>query len=51
MIDRVASHVPDEADMEAEITNDRGHERFLFRAALIAAIAVALVVSLRVVLG
>jgi hypothetical protein len=40
-------NVPDEATMKAEINNDRCHERFLLRAALIAVIVVAVLISVR----
>jgi hypothetical protein len=43
----VGPNVPDEATMKAEIDQDRRHERFLVRAALIAVIAVAIVISVR----
>lgn len=43
----VAPDMPDTEAMKSEISDDRRHERFLLRAALIAAIAVAIVVSLR----
>jgi len=38
---------PDEAHMRAEIGDDRHHERFLVRAALVAAILVAIVITAR----
>jgi hypothetical protein len=43
----VGPKVPDEATMTAEINHDRRHERFLLRAALIAVILVAVLISVR----
>jgi len=43
----VGPKVPDEATMTAEINADRRHERFLLRAALIAVIVVAILISVR----
>ena len=43
----ITPDMPDEAAMMAEIDTDRRHERFLLRAALVAAIVVALALSAR----
>ncbi len=41
--------VPDEARLTAEIGDDRRHERFLVRAALVASILVAMVIATRLI--
>jgi hypothetical protein len=41
--------LPDDACLLAEIGDDRRHERFLVRAALVAAILVALVIMTRMI--
>jgi hypothetical protein len=41
--------LPDEARLRAEIVEDRRHERFLVRAALVAAILVAIVITTRMI--
>ena len=41
--------LPEEARLRAEIGEDRRHERFLVRAALVAAILVAVVIMTRVI--
>ncbi len=41
--------LPDEARLRAEIGDDRRHERFLVRAALVAAILVAMVIATRMI--
>jgi hypothetical protein len=41
--------LPDEARLRAEIGDDRLHERFLVRAALVAAILVAIVITTRMI--
>ena len=45
----VGFDLPDEARMRAEIGDDRLHERFLVRAALVAAILVAIVITTRMI--
>ena len=45
----VSIEIPDEARLWTEIDEDRHHERFLVRAALVAAILVALVITARLV--
>lgn len=47
--ERIDIPIPDEARMAAEIDDDRHHELFLVRAAVIAALLVALVIAARVV--
>ena len=44
----VGFDLPDEARLRAEIGDDRHHERFLVRAALVAALLVAIVIMTRV---
>ncbi len=43
-----APAVPDEAAMAAEILDDRRRERFLLRVALVALLAMAIVISVRI---
>ncbi len=43
----VPPDMPDEEKMTTEIQDDRKHERFLVRAALIAAVGVAMVILVR----
>ncbi len=45
----VGVDLPDEARMRAEIVDDRRHERFLVRAAFVAAILVAMVITTRMI--
>lgn len=45
----VGFDLPDEADLKAEIGADRRHERFLVRAALVAAVLVAVVITTRMI--
>lgn len=45
----VGFDLPDEASLRAEIGDDRLHERFLVRAALVAAILVAVVITTRTI--
>ncbi len=45
----VGFDLPDEARLRAEIGDDRRHERFLVRAALVAAILVAIMIMTRVI--
>ena len=45
----VGFDLPDEARLRAEIGEDRRHERFLIRAAVVAAILVALVIMTRTI--
>jgi hypothetical protein len=45
----VGFDLPDEARLRAEIGDDRRHERFLVRAALVAAILVATVITTRMI--
>ena len=45
----VGFDLPDEARLRAEIGDDRLHERFLVRAALVAAILVAIVITARMI--
>jgi hypothetical protein len=45
----VGFDLPDEARLRAEIGDDRLHERFLVRAALVAEILVAIVIMTRVI--
>ncbi len=47
----VAAEPPDEARLAAEIGADRRHERFLVRAAAIAAVLVAVAITARLVWG
>ena len=47
--DTLGFELPDEARLRAEIGEDRLHERFLVRAALVAAILVALVIMTRTI--
>lgn len=49
-IETVGFDLPDEARMRAEIGEDRLHEQFLVRAALVAAILVDIVITMRVIL-
>lgn len=44
-----ASEPPDEARLRAELGSDRRHERFLVRAALVAVVLVALMITARTV--
>lgn len=45
----VGFDLPEQARLRAEIGEDRRHERFLVRAALVAAILVAIVITTRVI--
>lgn len=45
----VGFDLPDDARLRAEIGDDRLHERFLVRAALVAAILVAIVITARMI--
>ena len=47
--DTLGFELPDEARLRVEIGEDRLHERFLVRAALVAAILVALVIMTRTI--
>ncbi len=41
------TELPDEAHLKAEIDDDRRHERYLVRAALVGAILIAIVITAR----
>ncbi|HEY4991971.1 MAG TPA: hypothetical protein VII33_07775 [Nakamurella sp.] len=43
--------VPDEQEMTREIDQDRRHERFLIRAALVAAVIIVIALAVRVIWG
>jgi hypothetical protein len=47
----VAPALPSEQEMIGEIDNDRRHERYLLRAALVATLVIGLALAVRVVWG